>query len=164
MTPTAIVVLGAQNDPEGRLSATARERCERALREYREHPGALVVPTGGWGQHFNMTARPHGDYVRDYLIARGVPEDALLACVESASTIEDAGLCRPVVERLGLRRLVVVTSDYHVARAALLFTRAFPDVALEFAASATQLPEQELRRRVDHERNAIARLMEDGRA
>jgi uncharacterized SAM-binding protein YcdF (DUF218 family) len=156
--PIAIVVLGAQNDDQGGLSSIAKERCHQALAEYRKHAGARLVLTGGWGRHFNTTARPHVHYVREYLEAHGIPAEAIAACIESSSTVEDARLCRPVVQRDGLRKLIVVTSDFHVARAELVFRREFPDLAIELSASRTHLPEEELRHRITHERHAIARL------
>lgn len=139
----------------------AKQRCHQALRVYRRHPEARIIPTGGWGQHFNTTTRPHGHYLREYLKAHGVPDEAIAECVESANTIEDARLCRPVAERYGLRRLIVVTSDFHVARAELVFTREFPDIAIELSASQSHLPEEEFHDRITHERNAIARLTQD---
>ncbi|HWB06574.1 MAG TPA: YdcF family protein [Verrucomicrobiales bacterium] len=160
MEKTAIVILGASNDEAGTLSSFGKERCDQAISEFRAHAGSSVIPTGGWGQHFNTTSRPHGHYLREYLQTQGIPEEAFVECVESSNTIEDAKFCRPVVERYGFRRLVVVTSDFHLDRARFLFGREFPDIALTFSVSATDLPEEELQRRISHERNALARLQQ----
>lgn len=158
MTPLAIVVLGAPNDEQGNLSSLARERCDQALRVHAQHPEARVIPTGGWGPHFNTAPEPHGHYVRAYLEAHGVPAAAFLAVVESRNTVEDAALCRPVVATHGIRRLIVVTSDFHLPRAQFLFSREFPDLSLAFSAAPTDLPAPELAARIAHEQSALARL------
>ena len=155
---TAIIVLGAPNDANGTLSRMAKERCGQALKEYQKHPGSRIIPTGGWGKHFNTTKKPHGHYVREYLKERGIPDEAFVECAESSNTIEDAKLCRPIVERHGLGKLIVVTSDFHVARARFLFQREFPRVPVEFSAARTHLPEEDLRKRIRHEQTALAKL------
>ncbi|MBI5822079.1 MAG: YdcF family protein [Verrucomicrobia bacterium] len=161
---TAIVILGAPNDEQGILSSIAKERCEQGLQEYQRHPGAKILPTGGWGPHFNTTAKPHGHYVREHLKMRGIPDEAFVQCAESSNTIEDAKLCRPIVAQHGFRKLIVVTSDFHVPRARFLFEQEFPGFSMEFSPSRTQLPEDDLRRRILHEQTALAKLQQNNAA
>jgi len=161
MKKVAIVVLGAPNDADGKLSAIALERCQQALIEYSQHPDACILPTGGWGEHFNTTDRPHGHYLRQYLTAHGVPERRILECAESANTIQDAALAKPIVERHGINELIVVTSDFHVPRAQFLFQRDFSNIRLSFSAAKTKLPEDDLSRLKDHEEKALARLKQN---
>jgi uncharacterized SAM-binding protein YcdF (DUF218 family) len=158
MSRLAIIVLGSPNDSEGNLSTIAIERCQQALVEYARNPGAKILPTGGWGEHFNTTAKPHGHYIRQYLMAHGVPESDILECAESANTIQDAQLAKPIVERHGITDLIVVTSDFHVPRAEFLFRREFPNLRLTFSGAKTNLPEAELAQRKQHENRALARL------
>jgi uncharacterized SAM-binding protein YcdF (DUF218 family) len=158
MTPLAIVVLGNTNDENGVLAAIPRERCEQAVIEFRKRPGAKVITTGGWGSHFNLTAKPHAAYTRAYLQTLGIPGDAFVESAESGNTVEDATLCRPIVARHGFRRLIVVTSDFHLERARFLFTREFPELTLEFVASRTNLPPEKLQPLIEHEQRALARL------
>jgi len=154
----AIVILGSPNDKNGVLSSIARERCEKAVQEYRKHPGAKIIPTGGWGAHFNTTDKPHGYYLREYLKTHGIPETDILECAESSSTIEDARLCRRIAERHGIRELIVVTSDFHAERAQLIFEREFPDVPITLSLSQTHLPQNDLLKLKAHEKKALAGL------
>ena len=163
MKKLAIIVLGSPNDSEGHLSTIAIERCQRALTEYAQNPDAKILPTGGWGEHFNTTNKPHGHYLRQYLTTHGVPEGDILECAESANTIQDAQLARPIVERHGITDLIVVTSDFHIPRAQFLFRREFPNVRLTFSASKTNLREAEIIKRTQHERQALARLKQNNR-
>ncbi len=158
MTKTAIVVLGSPNDDEGNLSSIAIERCEQALHEYRRVSGAKILPTGGWGAHFNTTNKPHGYYIREYLLKKGVPEKDILECAESTNTTEDPLCSKPIVERNHVDELIVVTSDFHVPRARFLFKRVFPKIIMSFSGAETDLDAGDLSRRQKHEEKALERL------
>ena len=157
-SPGVIIVLGAPNDETGRLSERALERAERALEEFHDHPGYRILTTGGYGAHFNTTSKPHGCYSRQYLIGKGVPENAFLPVAESTNTPEDARLSKPILEPLGVRELRIVTSDFHVARARFCFEREFPSHPLVFCPATTIATEAERQRLHDHETRALARL------
>lgn len=155
-----IVVLGAPNDDRGNLLPVAAGRAQAALLQYRQEPTARLVLTGGFGAHFNNTARPHFEYVEDYLQSRGVPESAILGRLPTANTIEDAEACAELLRRYARPlQLRVVTSDFHLARARLLFQRAFGEhAALEMIPAPSGLPPDELAQALRHESEAIARL------
>lgn len=153
-----IVVLGSPNDEQGELSIIARERCAQAFIEYQKQAEYAILPTGGWGEHFNTTDKPHGFYIRQELINRGIPETAILPCVESSNTIEDAKLSRPVLEANPEADLIVVTSDFHAARARFLFEREYPERPIRLSISRTDLPPEALARLKDHEQKAMERL------
>ncbi|MFZ2643023.1 MAG: YdcF family protein, partial [Verrucomicrobiia bacterium] len=104
---------------------------------------------------------PHGHYVREYLKTRGIPDEAFVECAESSNTIEDAKLCRPIIERHGFSQLIVVTSDFHAARAQFLFERECPGVSIELSACRTLLPESDLQKRILHEQAALAKLKQN---
>jgi uncharacterized SAM-binding protein YcdF (DUF218 family) len=155
---TIVVILGAPNDDQGRLSTVAAERCARAWTVISEHRDCLILPTGGWGRHFNTTAHPHGHYVREELLRRGASEAVFLPCIESSNTIEDAEMAGPVLERFPAAEVIVVTSDFHAPRARHLFERELPGRTIRFAVSRTRLEAEELARLQNHEITALARL------
>ncbi|HET9914514.1 MAG TPA: YdcF family protein, partial [Anaerolineales bacterium] len=128
------MILGSPNSADGKLYSVARGRCELALGEYAKHPGWRILLTGGYGAHFNTTGRPHAAYLRDYLVERGVPAEAIVEFAESATTLEDASLSKPIVLKYGAPQILVVTSDYHIDRARYVFEREFADtdVHIEF--------------------------------
>ena len=153
----AVVLLGAPTDNQGRLSSIAEERCAMALRECRLHPEAYVLPTGGFGDHFNTTDKPHAFYTRQRLIAEGVDEARFLPHAESRNTVEDAALSAPILAKAGVTSVIIVTSDFHVARAEFLFKLALPEsMEILFAPATTHLPEEELEKLRAHERGALA--------
>lgn len=154
----AIVVLGAPNDENGRLLLRALERCDQAWTEFLAHPDYKVLTTGGRGDHFNTTDKPHGWYSRLYLIGKGIPETAFLEIAESRNTPEDASTSAPIIRKAGIRSLRVVTSDFHIPRARFCFEREFPDLALVFCPALTRATPSERQALLDHETRALARL------
>ena len=156
--PGIIVVLGSPNDEQGRLLSIALERCSQAVVEHRENPDYAILPTGGWGSHFNTTERPHAYYIKQALKAQGIPESAFLPGVQSSNTIEDAALARPVLEIFPEAELIVVTSDFHMARARYLFEREYPGRHIRMSASTTHLAPAELLKLKYHEQEAMKRL------
>ena len=154
-----IVILGAPNDDAGQLSLMAQGRVTLGYRLHRERTWPLLL-TGGFGDHFNRTAWPHARYLRQWLLAHGVPSDAILPFVLSRHTGEDASLARPLVEEAQARQLLVVTSDFHVARARFHFRAVFPEYDLDVA-GAPYLPlcaPAEQARLVAHEAQRLAEL------
>jgi uncharacterized SAM-binding protein YcdF (DUF218 family) len=117
-----------------------------------------------FGEHFNTTDRPHAWYLKACLVAHGVPEEDVLAFAESRSTIEDATLSYPIARQYGARRVIVVTSDYHAARARYVFEHVYPDVALEFAICPTDAEhcDLDLPALEAHEQEALAMLRAQG--
>jgi uncharacterized SAM-binding protein YcdF (DUF218 family) len=80
----------------------------------------------------------------------------------SSNTLEDASLSKPIALKYGARRLVVVTSDYHLDRARYIFEREFADTEINFLFSACRTDEAacqlDLGALKKHEREALARL------
>jgi uncharacterized SAM-binding protein YcdF (DUF218 family) len=156
----AIVLLGAQNDRTGNLSRMALERCNKAFQVHTCRQDFKVLPTGGWGDHFNTTDKPHAYYLKQYLVTKGIPQFLFLECAESSNSIEDARCCRQIVDRHDITDMIVVTSDFHLERARFLFAKQFPDKRLSFSTSKTHLPKEELNRRRQHEKEALQKLQD----
>ena len=58
--------------------------------------------------------------MREWLIERGVPEEDVVAETASFNTRENLTYARAIMEHRGLDEALIVTSDYHVARALAL--------------------------------------------
>jgi len=109
----AIIVLGAQVKPDGTLSVQLHRRLATARKEYLQNP-QLIITCGAQGRTEPM---PEGEAMRDWLIAQGVPAEHVLAETQSFNTRENLLHAKAMMEERGLTRALVVTSDYHVARA-----------------------------------------------
>lgn len=155
-----IVLLGSPNSDQGELYSIAKARCERALWEYRRHPGFKILPTGGFGDHFNRTDKPHAFYLGQYLVMCGVPDSDILESAPSRNTIEDATLSYPIAIKHGAQSVIVVTSDYHAERAQFLFQRTYGGISLSFSLCTTveECCELDLQALKAHEKEALSRL------
>jgi uncharacterized SAM-binding protein YcdF (DUF218 family) len=157
-----IIVLGAPNDENGQLSATALTRADTALTEYHARSGCKLLLTGGFGSHFNTTSRPHAYYVAEFLISRGVPPTDILEYAESSNTLEDAILSKRILEQYDLESVTVITSDFHLPRARLLFQKIFASQTIDFVGAPAGLSPVGYERACLHEQEAIHKLEQSG--
>lgn len=108
------IVLGAALW-DGEPSPGLRERLDKALELYREGRFRVLILTGGYDHPGSRLSEAEG--MRHYLAARGVPEDRMLLENEARSTYENLLFSRGIMEREGLRTALIVTHDFHAARA-----------------------------------------------
>jgi len=154
-----LLVLGAPNSPEGLLSTIAISRLDTCLSLYRQEASYIML-TGGYGAHFNTTDKPHAWYGRQYLIGKGVPSYKILDSVESRNTVEDATLSKPLITILQPSHVTIITSDFHLQRAAFIFCDVYQHIVpLRFmAAPSYDLSLEELQALMRHERKALEQL------
>lgn len=154
-----LIVLGAPNSPEGLLSPIAISRLDTCFAVYRQE-GAYILLTGGYGPHFNTTDKPHAWYARQYLKGKGIPSHKILDSVESKNTVEDATLSKPLITTLQPALVTIITSDFHLHRAGLIFCDVYQHIApLRFiAAPSYALRLEELQALIKHEANALEQL------
>ena len=153
-----IIVLGSPNDDNGDLSSIATERCNKAIEEYMQHKDYKILLTGGYGEHFNRTNKPHAFYTKKYLISRNIPKNVILEFVESSNTIADIKLSRPIIEKYNPNNIIVVTSDFHHDRVKWLFENELLNKKISLSCSITSLPEKELNQMKIHESRALNKL------
>ena len=114
----AVVVLGG--DPSGERIQLGAELLKSGYA-----PRALVSgPLGAYGYHECELAIP-------YAVKLGYPE-RWFACIKHTadSTVDEALVVAPELRRIGARRALVVTSNFHARRAGAVFRKMAPD--LEF--------------------------------
>ena len=108
-----IIVLGAQVKEDGTPSEALRRRIIAALEVYQEKRQTIIV----CGAQGSNEPRAEGDVMRDWLIAQGVREEDVVAETASFNTRQNLEYAKAMMEHRGLSQALVVTSDYHVARA-----------------------------------------------
>jgi uncharacterized SAM-binding protein YcdF (DUF218 family) len=107
----AIGVFGAA-EYDGRPSPVYRARLDHALSLYRRGIAPLIITLGGnGGDQYN-----EGAVGREYLMAMGVPEEAIIAETESRNTEESALRIAVIARANGVRRLVIVSDGTHLFR------------------------------------------------
>ena len=157
-----VVILGSPNDALGKLTEMGQRRVTKGYTAYlqRRAFGWKILLTGGFGAHFNTTAKPHAYYAQQLLLAWGVPAADIVEFAESRHTVEDGTLTRQIVERYGVKNLLIVSSDFHMPRVQFIFKNILPTINLTFAEAEylalCSLEEQE--RLHQHEARALEQL------
>lgn len=119
----ALLVLGCALDREGRPSPALRRRLDAALEAWeqaREQARAPRVLVSGGRRWFGQA---EASVMAAYLIQRGVPSERILPELHSLDTRGNAAHSFRLAEPLGIRRIVLVTCDFHMARAIAHFRR-----------------------------------------
>ena len=111
----AIIVLGAQVQPDGSLSVQLQWRLDKALEMYRQNPQPIVV-CGAQGTNEPVT---EASAMYAYLAANGVKEDDLILEDSSFNTRQNLMNAKKLLGE-DVRRVLIVTSDYHLPRALAL--------------------------------------------
>lgn len=108
------IVLGAAlwND---RPSPALKERLDATLAQLEEGTVKALVLTGGHGGRASTLSEAEG--MRNYLLENGAPEDKLLLETEATSTFQNLVYSRDLAEEHGLHTFLIITHDYHAARA-----------------------------------------------
>ncbi|MFE7741506.1 YdcF family protein [Nocardia sp. NPDC057455] len=133
----AIVVHGA-GLVDGEVPPLLAARLDRAIEVYRGEADAgrapLLIASGGRGSDEEVS---EASAMADYLIRRGVPEDHVVLEDRSATTEENLLFTKRLLgERGPTTRMVLVTSNFHVLRTAILARRLRLDAEVTGARTA----------------------------
>ena len=114
----AIVVLGQSLNPDGTPPATLCGRVKAAVSTWRETENSVIILTGGDPAR---TGRSEAKVMEEMIHLEGVPLDAMILEQESANTLQNAYYSVPILQQLGIRKMLLITSDFHMPRALYLF-------------------------------------------
>jgi vancomycin permeability regulator SanA len=109
----AVLVLGAKVGDDGEPSPFLRERVEVGSRLYLDGVVDVVVMSGA--THADGYDEPAT--MRDLALELGVPADAIILDRDGIDTFAS---CRNAADTLALGSVIVVTQEFHVARATWL--------------------------------------------
>lgn len=116
----AIIVLANEMDGNGNLNSESKLRANFAASLFKKHKIPLMI-TCGWAYRKD-TAIPIAESFKNYLIEMGVQSKKILSEKNSRDTVGDAIFTRlNICEPLGLKSILVITSNYHVIRTKEIF-------------------------------------------
>lgn len=117
-----VLVLGARVYPDGAPSATLAQRLLTAKDFLDTHPQAIAILCGGQGGNEPC---PEAEAMQAYLLQKGVDADRLLLEDQSNNTIQNIANAKALLEqREEPYTTVVISSDFHLARARRLMQHA----------------------------------------
>ncbi len=117
---SAVIVLGA--GVNGRVpSLSLQKRLEATLDYVADKPELPIVVTGGQGRGEEIT---EARCMADWLMERGIEEDRIVLEEQAKDTRENLDFSLTLLREMGVDTtddIAVVSSDYHLARARLLW-------------------------------------------
>lgn len=129
-TCDAYVVLGGginDNAPDisgvGTLGAFALPRVMTAYRLYVRVQKPIIF---SGGKIFNRTTE--AEIARKFLISLGVSPHHIIAEAKSVDTYENARYVKEIADRYRFRKIVLITSAFHMKRSCLLFGKRFKEI------------------------------------
>ena len=109
----AIAVFGAA-EYGGRPSPVFHARLDHAVALYERQIAPLIITLGGGSD--KDSGKTEGGVGRDYLLAKGVPFDKIVAETHSVDTEEQVELLDEIAQQRGLEHIVVVSDSTHLFR------------------------------------------------
>lgn len=121
----AYVVLGGglnENAPDltgdGQLGSESLPRVIDAYRLYRMEKKPIILSGGKvYGN------KPEAQVAKKFLISLGVAEKDIIAEENSKDTFENALFVKEILDKYGLKRIVLITSAFHMKRSVQLFKK-----------------------------------------
>ena len=107
-----IAIFGAA-EYAGRPSPVYRARLDHGYELFRKGMAPVVITTGGAAQDPDFS---EGGVGRDYLLRRGVPEQALIAETQGSDTAQSAARVANIMRANGMHSCIAVSDAYHVFR------------------------------------------------
>lgn len=121
--PGAMIILGCQVMPGGEPSVLLRDRLDKALGYWEEHPDVTVVVSGAKGENEPVS---ESECMRDYLVERGVASGQILREDQSFNTVQNLRFSLRTLSEAGVDTsggVVVVSNAFHLPRVRLLWGR-----------------------------------------
>lgn len=117
-----IVVLGFQLEADGTMREELIERLSVALNSAKKYPKAYIVCTGGGTAAENENASEAGEMAK-WLQAQGIAKERIIVEDNSITTAQNAIFTYDILTSLypSVKKLAIVSSDYHIATGELLF-------------------------------------------
>ncbi len=117
-----IVALGFQLAPDGSMREELVERLQVLLRSAEKYPNAVLICTGGGTAAENGSVTEAGR-MAEWLTEHGVAPERVIVEDRSLTTAQNAIFTFDILESRypQVRKLAVVSSDYHIATGMLLF-------------------------------------------
>lgn len=114
-----VVSLGFLISPTGTLTPTLRSRVDRAMDHYRRGTTQTLVMSGGRLDFEPCTA---ASAMKAYAASNGISESDIIEQGDALDTVGEAIFLRLLLPPVQPRaRLLIVTSDFHAARAERIF-------------------------------------------
>jgi uncharacterized SAM-binding protein YcdF (DUF218 family) len=156
-----IILLGSPNSANGRLSKIAIGRAKKCLEIFNSETD-MILCTGGFGLHFNTTSIPHAEYLKRYLIKKGISKTDFLRFANSSNTVQDATKSKEILLENVIKKLIIITTEYHLKRVQLIFDEILSEFDKIYLPVPNNMSKKSLIKFETHEAKAIEGILKNG--
>jgi vancomycin permeability regulator SanA len=114
-----IIVFGNKVEENGLPSERLKARLDRALALYEDGIAPYMIVSGGFGKE----GYDEAVVMRNYLVARNVPESSVIVDHNGNNSYLTAKNCTAIMRRRASTSAILVTQYYHILRARMAFRR-----------------------------------------
>ncbi|MDO8680053.1 MAG: ElyC/SanA/YdcF family protein [Acidobacteriota bacterium] len=118
-----IVVFAGGVGESGQAGGGYQERVKRAVDLYRDGYAPRMIFSSGF-----VFAFEEAEVMRGLAMANGVPPEAILLETNATNTYENVALCNKILLANGWKRILLVSSPYHMRRAVMTWRRSAPGI------------------------------------
>jgi uncharacterized SAM-binding protein YcdF (DUF218 family) len=111
--PADVIAIFGAAEYAGHPSPVYRARLDHGYELFQKGMAPVVITTGGAAQDPDFS---EGGVGRDYLLRRGVPEQALIAETQGSDTAQSAARVANIMRANGMHSCIAVSDAYHVFR------------------------------------------------
>jgi uncharacterized SAM-binding protein YcdF (DUF218 family) len=121
----AIVVFAGGVGESGKAGGGYQERVKQAVDLFREGKATRLIFSSGY-----VFAFQEAEVMRGLAVAHGVPGSAIILETKAANTYENVAFVREILDTQGWRRILLVSSPYHMRRAVLTWRKVAKDITV----------------------------------
>jgi len=119
----AIVVFAGGVGESGKAGGGAQERLARAVELYRAKYAPVLILSSGYVYSFH-----EADVMRSMAIDPGVPDSTIMLEQRATNTLQNVKFVDDILRDRQWKRILLVSSPYHMRRALLVWQKQDPDV------------------------------------
>lgn len=164
MNNNLIIILGSTNDETGKISDIGEARLKKGVEIYNRLAKAKVLITGGYSKGIKVTEHPYSHYAKETLLKQGISEHDIVGLVMSRDTIEDAKLALPFLNESFYKKIIIVTSDFHLTRSEYIFNKVFSEYNFCFETSSYISTDEVIAKLTKTEIEELALLKKTGKS
>jgi len=119
------ILLGAGIGKDGSITPVGLERVELAVLLFSKGYFDAIISSGG-NTSREIPEKIEAKIMSSFLERKGVPQQKIILEYKSKNTLQNALYSKDIVEKKGFRKILVITSDFHMERALMIFRNMFP--------------------------------------
>ena len=121
----SMIILSHEMDVDGKLSEISLSRLKMGFNMYFQKKSKKIITTG-WDYRTDSDLFISNVY-KTNLMDLGVPSKSIFTETNSRDTVGDAFFSKKIVLKYNWFRLLIITSDYHLLRAKIIFEFIYGD-------------------------------------